>query len=181
MITPLPRLSMSTLHRAANNVRLLGYDRASLRSGIVHLGLGAFARAHLAEYTDDALVSDTGDWGITGVSLQRSDQRDRLAPQDGLYTALQRDGAGLQARIIGCVQRMLVAPESPQAVVAVMADPACRIVSLTVTEKGYCHDPATGRLDFVHPDIRADLAHPTAPRSAIGFIAAALERRRAAR
>ena len=103
-MAPLPRLSASTLHHAAKNVRLLGYDRAGLRSGIVHLGLGAFARAHLAEYTDDALVRAHGDWGITGVSLQRPDQRDRLAPQDGLYTALQRDGAGTQARIIGCVQ-----------------------------------------------------------------------------
>jgi fructuronate reductase len=177
----LPRLSASTLHRAAKNVRLLGYDRAALRGGIVHLGLGAFARAHLAEYTDDALARVAGDWGITGVSLQRPDQRDRLAPQDGLYTALQRDGAGTQARIIGCVQRVLVAPEVPQAVVAAMADPTCRIVTLTVTEKGYCHDPASGRLDFAHPDILADLAHPATPRSAIGLIVTALERRRAAR
>jgi fructuronate reductase len=179
--TPLRRLSTSTLHYAAKNVRLLGYDRAAMRSGIVHLGLGAFARAHLAEYTDDALVRAPGDWGITGVSLQRPDQRDRLAPQDGLYTALQRDGAGTQARIIGCVQRVLVAPETPLAVVTAMADPTCRIVTLTVTEKGYCHDPASGRLDFSHPNITADLAHPAAPRSAIGLIVAALERRRAAR
>jgi fructuronate reductase len=179
--TPLPRLSTSTLHHAAKNVRLLSYDRAGMRSGIVHLGLGAFARAHLAEYTDDALARASGDWGITGVSLRRPGQRDRLAPQDGLYTALQRDGAGTQARIIGCVQRVLVAPESPSAVVAAMADPSCRIVTLTVTEKGYCHDPASGRLDFSHGDIRADLAHPAAPRSAIGFIVAALERRSAAR
>jgi fructuronate reductase len=177
----LPRLSTSTLHSTAKNVRLLGYDRAGLRSGIVHLGLGAFARAHLAEYTDDALAHQAGDWGITGVSLQRPDQRDRLAPQDGLYTALQRDGAGAQARIIGCVQRVLVAPETPLAVVTAMADPTCRIVTLTVTEKGYCHDPASGRLDFAHPDILADLAHPAAPRSAIGLIVAALDRRRAAR
>jgi fructuronate reductase len=180
MKTPLRRLSMSTLHHAAKNVRLLGYDRASLRVGIVHLGLGAFARAHLAEYTDDALARASGDWGITGVSLRRPDQRDRLAPQDGLYSVLQRDGSGLQARIIGCVQCVLVAPDSPSAVVAAMADPACRIVSLTVTEKGYCHDPATGRLDLAHPDVRADLAHPAAPRSAIGLMTAALERRRAA-
>lgn len=181
MMTALPRLGTSTLHLAAKNVRLVGYDRATLRGGIVHLGLGAFARAHLAEYTDDALARENGDWGITGVSLQHPDQRNRLAPQDGLYAALQRDGSGLQARIIGCVQRVLVASESPQAVIAAMADPACRIVTLTVTEKGYCHDPATGRLDFAHPDIRADLAHPAAPRTILGFIAAALERRRAAR
>jgi fructuronate reductase len=176
-----PRLNTSTLHSAAKNVRLLGYDRAGMRSGIVHLGLGAFARAHLAEYTDDALARAPGDWGITGVSLRRPHQRDRLAPQDGLYTAIQRDGSGAQARIIGCVQRVLVAREAPPAVVAAMADPACRIVTLTVTEKGYCHDPASGRLDFAHPDITADFAHPAAPRSAIGLIVAALERRRAAR
>ena len=179
-MAPPPRLTAATLHLAAPGTGRPGYDRAGLRPGIVHLGLGAFARAHLAEYTDDALACGPGDWGILGVSLQRPDQRDRLAPQDGLYTLLRRDAAGTAARIIGCVTGVLVAPEAPERVVAAMADPACRIVSLTITEKGYCHDPATGRLDLGHPDIRADLADPAAPRSAVGFIVAALARRRAA-
>jgi fructuronate reductase len=134
----------------------------------------------MAAYTDDVLAIEPGAWGITGVSLQRPDQRDRLAPQDGLYTTLQRDGSFIRAAIIGCVRSVLVAPEDPEAVVAAMADPGCRIVSLTVTEKGYCHDPASGRLDEAHPDIRHDLVNPGTPRSAVGLIAAALDRRRIA-
>ena len=174
-----PRLCAATLGTARAGTGLPEYDRASLRPGIVHLGLGAFVRAHLAAYTEDALALEPGDWGIIGVSLQRPDQRDRLAPQHGLYTTLERDGDGTRARIIGCVGRVLVAPENPGAVLDAMAAPPCRIVSLTVTEKGYCHNPATGRLDTAHPDIVHDLA-AKAPRSAIGLIVAALARRRAA-
>ncbi|HEY4172134.1 MAG TPA: mannitol dehydrogenase family protein, partial [Rhodopila sp.] len=164
------RLSNATLSRAA--VAKPGYDRAMLRPRIVHLGLGAFFRAHGAVYTEDA----GGDWGIVGVSLQRPDQRDRLASQDCLYTTLERDGSGTRARIIGSVLSVLVAPEDPGAVIAALR--AASIVSLTVTEKGYCHNPATGRLDLAHPDILHDLAHPDAPRSAIGFIVAGLAVRR---
>jgi fructuronate reductase len=120
------RLSNATLSRAP--VAKPGYDRATLRPRIVHLGLGAFFRAHGAVYTEDA----GGDWGIVGVSLQRPDQRDRLAPQDGLYTTLERDGGGARARVIGSVLSVLVAPEDPGAVIAALA--AASIVSLTVTE-----------------------------------------------
>jgi fructuronate reductase len=142
-----PRLSAKTLPDAASGTELPGYDRSKLRLGIVHLGLGAFVRAHLATYLDDALAIEPGAWGVAGVSLKRPDQRDRLAPQDGLYTALEREGAGVRARILGCVKTCLVAPEDPEPLLAMMTDRAARIVSLTVTEKGYCHDPATGQLD----------------------------------
>ncbi|HET6238276.1 MAG TPA: mannitol dehydrogenase family protein [Acetobacteraceae bacterium] len=172
------RLSDATLGHARPGTRLPSYDRRALGVGIVHLGIGAFVRAHLAEYTEDALASEPGAWGIAGVSLQRPDQRDRLAPQAGLYTMLRREGANAEARIVGCLRRMLVAPENPAAVVAAMHDPSCRIVSLTVTEKGYCHNPATGRLNADHPDIRHDLANPGAPRTAVGLITAALAARR---
>ena len=176
----LPRLSEATLLQVQPGVALPGYDRRGLEVGIVHLGLGAFARGHLACYTDDVLAIEPGAWGIAGVSLKRPDQRDRLAPQDGLYTTLQRDGGGTLARIIGCLQRTIVAPEAPKALLAAMADNACRIVSLTVTEKGYCHDPATGRLDLGHPDMRHDVQNPSSPRSAVGLVAAALRARRSA-
>ncbi|MGL4442330.1 MAG: mannitol dehydrogenase family protein, partial [Alsobacter sp.] len=156
------------------------YDRARLTPGIVHLGLGAFARAHLCEYTEDALELEFGAWGVVGASLQRPDQRDRLAPQDGLYTLLKRAPSGPDLRLIGCLGEVLVAPENPAALIARMASPDTRIVSLTVTEKGYCHDPATGRLKTDHPDIVHDLAHPDAPRSAVGLIVAALKARRTA-
>ncbi len=149
----------------------------SWRTGIVHLGLGAFSRAHLALYTEDA---GDPDWGILGVSLQRPDQRDLLAPQDCLYTAVERGPEGATARIVTCLTGALVAPEDPEAVLAAMSAAATRIVTLTITEKGYCHDPATGRLNLTHPTIAHDLAHPAAPRGAIGFLVEALRRRQAA-
>ena len=183
MIASLPgqlRLSSATLSRLRSGVPAPAYDRAALETGIVHLGLGAFARAHLATWLDDVLALSPGNWGIAGVSLRRPDQRDRLAPQDCLYTALERDGASLKTRVIGCVTASLVAAENPGRVVKLMANPCIRMVSLTVTEKGYCHDPAGGRLDANHPDIVHDLDHVAAPRSAVGFIVAALELRRRA-
>ncbi len=149
--------------------------------GIVHLGLGAFARAHLALYTEDARAAGgTADWGILGVSLQRPDQRDLLAPQDCLYTALERGPEGPTTRLVTCLTGILVAPEDPEAVLAAMSAAPTRIVTLTITEKGYCHDPATGRLNLSHPTIAHDLAHPAAPRGAIGFLVEALRRRQAA-
>jgi fructuronate reductase len=174
------RLSNATLSALPASVHRPGYDRAALTPGIVHLGLGAFARAHLAEYTDDALERRFGAWGIVGASLQRPDQRDRLKPQDGLYAFLKRAPSGPELRLIGAVLEVLVAPEDPAALVARLAAPETRIVSLTVTEKGYCHDPATGRLKSDHPDIVHDLANPDAPRSAIGLLVAGLKARRAA-
>jgi fructuronate reductase len=176
-ITP-TRLSNSTIVIARAGTQMPAYDRTRLRPGVVHLGLGAFVRAHQALYTEEVLSTEPGDWGMTGVSLQRPDQRDRLMPQGGLYTALQKDRTGVSARIVGCLGSVMVAPEDPVAVVEAMADPSVRIVSLTVTEKGYCIDPATGRLQQHHPDIRHDLEHPGEPRTAVGLILAALERRR---
>ena len=148
--------------------------------GIVHLGLGAFFRAHGALYVAEAMETSGGDWGIVGVSLVRPDQRDRLAPQGFAYTALELGPEGATPRVVEVIENVLVAPENPEAVLAAMSDPRVRIVSLTVTEKGYCHDPATGRLNRTHPDIVHDLAHPDTPRSAPGYLVRALARRRAA-
>jgi fructuronate reductase len=145
----------------------------------VHLGLGAFFRAHGAVFVQEAMQHSGGDWGILGVSLQRPDMRDALAPQGGVYTALELGPQGEVPRLVTSVSGVLVAPENPRAVLDSMADPAVRIVSLTVTEKGYCHEPATGRLNLCHPDIVHDLAQPL-PRSAPGFLVRALARRFAA-
>jgi fructuronate reductase len=172
------RLSTATLPTLPATIRRPAYDRAALGPGIVHLGLGAFARGHLAEYTDDALEHAFGVWGIVGASLQRPDQRDRLEPQEGLYTLLKRSPAGPELRIVGSVLDVLVAPENPAALIARLASTETKIVSLTVTEKGYRHDPATGRLKADHPDIVHDLANPLAPRSAIGLLVAGLKARR---
>jgi fructuronate reductase len=172
------RLGEAALERLPAEVRVPSCRRADLAPGIVHLGVGAFHRAHQAVYTELALEHAWGPWGICGVSLRRPEMRDRLAPQDGLYTVAERDGAGAHLSVIGCLKRLLVASEDPQEVIEQIATPATAIISLTVTEKGYCHDPASGRLDWSHPDIRHDLATPERPRSAVGMLVAGLERRR---
>ena len=172
------RLSQRTLDQVPADIRRPGYDRTRLRTGIVHLGLGAFHRAHQAAYTQPLLAEDPS-WGILGVSLRRPDTRDALAPQDGLYTLAQRDGSGETLEIIGALTGICVAPEDPPALVARMAHPDVRVVTLTITEKAYCRNPATGQLDETDPAVLADLANPDRPGTAIGFLAAALRARRA--
>jgi len=156
------------------------YNRAALAEGVVHLGLGAFSRAHLAAYLDSLAAGGDLRWGMVGVSLRSADVRDRLAPQDGLYTLLVREGTQETARVMSPLRRLLVAPENPEAVVAAMAQPSVHLVTLTVTEKGYGLDRAGGGLDMANADIAADLASLAAPRTAPGFIVAALARRRVA-
>ncbi len=146
--------------------------------GIVHLGPGAFFRSFVAPWVGEAMAASGGDWGIVGVSLRSAADRDALAPQGFAYTAVEL-GEAETARVIEVIEDVLVAPEDPEAVLARMADPGVRIVSLTVTEKGYCHAPATGRLALDHPDIVHDLG-AALPRSAPGFLVRALQRRRAA-
>ena len=146
-------------------------------AGIVHLGLGAFFRAHAAIYVAEAMARSGGDWGITGVSLQSPGTRDRLEPQGWAYHAVELGPKGETPNLVTILRDVLVAPEDPQAVLNVMAAPTTQIVSLTVTEKGYCHEPATGRLNRDHPDIAHDLGHAL-PRSAPGFLVRALQVRR---
>lgn len=148
-------------------------------TGIVHLGLGAFFRAFGCVYFADAMQAAGGDWGIVGVSLRSPDTRDALKPQDWAYTSVTLTPDGPQTRVIDVLNDVLVAPEDPQAVLDAMCDPGVRIVSLTVTEKGYCHNPATGALNMGHPDILYDLTH-NLPRSAPGYLVRALQQRHAA-
>jgi fructuronate reductase len=172
-------LSLGTLAGLPAAVARPAYDPADLPIGVVHLGIGAFHRAHQAWYLDQ-LAARPGAWGISGVSLRRPDMRDRLAPQDGLYTVIERDGDARRFRVVGTVREVLVAPENPAAVLARLTDPGTRLVTLTITEKGYCLDPATRRLDRNHPDLVADAADPSRPSSAIGYLIEALRRIRAA-
>jgi fructuronate reductase len=174
------RLSTLALSSLPAAIRRPGLDRSITRIGIVHLGLGAFHRAHQAVMIEDCLERGETDWAICGASLRSPETRDALAPQDGLYTLGVRGPEGEALRVIGAIRECLVAPEAPAALIARMAHEKTRIVSLTVTEKGYCHDPATGSLNEAHPDIAHDLANPGAPRSAIGYLAAALMARRRA-
>ncbi|MEP9355629.1 mannitol dehydrogenase family protein [Xanthobacter sp. KR7-65] len=174
------RLSLATLDQLPPAIRRPAYDVAAAQVGVVHLGVGAFHRAHQAAYLDDILGRGHAGWAIAGASLRSPETSDALDPQDGLYTLAERSGAGDALRVIGSLRRLLVAPRDPEALLAAMCDPKVRIVSLTVTEKGYCHDPASGTLDEAHPDIRADLASPQRPVSAPGYLVEALARRRAA-
>ncbi len=160
----------------SNDAVLPSYDRSSVTPGIVHLGIGAFHRAHMAVYVDD-LLQQNPSWGIIGASLRRPDTRDALAPQDFLYSIAIRDASGTSCRVIGSILDILDANTQRSQLIEMLTDPQIRIVSLTVTEKGYCHDPATGELDETHPDIVHDLAHPDSPVSAPGLIVQAIERR----
>ena len=174
------RLSAATLRALPAAVARPRYDRDAVTPGIVHLGLGAFHRAHQAVMTEAVLNAGARDWGIVAASLRSPDTRDALAPQDGLYAVATREDAAEELQVVGALRGLHVAPEDPAALLRAMSDPAVRIVSLTVTEKGYCHDPATGTLDEAHADILHDLAAPQAPRSAPGFLVEALRLRRAA-
>jgi fructuronate reductase len=157
----------------ARGIHVMDYDRSAVTPGIVHLGIGAFHRAHMAVYVDSLLARNPS-WGIVGASLRRPDTRDALAPQDFLYSLAIRDASGTRPRIIGSILDVLDANIQRAELIETMAAPAIRIVSLTVTEKGYCHDPSTGELDEKHPDIVHDLSHPQTPISAPGIIVAAL-------
>lgn len=171
------RLNKNLITELPADVALPRYNREQLTAGIVHLGIGAFHRAHQAFYTEAVLNQFGGNWGIVGSSLRSASVRDQLVPQDCLYTLVERSGEGEKLQLIGAVLDTLVGPENPAALVAQMANTNIKIVSLTITEKGYCHDPATGNLNLNHPDIIHDLQHLDKPVSAIGFLVAALQQR----
>ena len=177
------RLHTNTLAQIDASIGRPRYDRGELRAGIVHLGLGAFARAHLAAATEAALHAGGNlRWGIVGVSLRHPDTHDALAPQNCLYTLALRDAAADGApreslQVIGALTQVLVASRDPRAVLERIAHRDTRILSLTVTEKGYSHDPATGALRLQDPDIEHDLLHHDTPRSALGFVVLGLRLR----
>lgn len=174
------RLNEAALKGLSADVAVPGYDRAQVKTGVVHLGIGAFHRAHQAVVFDDAIKSGDPRWGVLGASLRSPGVRDQLNPQDGLYTLVVRDGSDEHLRVVGACAGVMVGPENPAALVATMADADVHIVTLTVTEKGYRLDPATGDLLLDDPEVAADLADIASPRTAPGFIVAALKLRKAA-
>ncbi|MGC3005590.1 mannitol dehydrogenase family protein, partial [Streptomyces sp. G35A] len=127
------RLSQATIGRLPEEVERPRYDRSSVRAGVVHLGIGAFHRAHQAVVFDDLVRGGDARWGIRAASLRSPATRDALAPQDGLYSVVVRDGAEERERVIGSVLDVLVAPEDPAALVEALAAPETHIVTLTVT------------------------------------------------
>ncbi len=177
-------LNNDALAGIAGRVAVPGYDRSTVRSGIVHLGVGGFHRAHEAMYVDSLLDAGTAtEWGITGVGLLAQDRKMQqvMQAQDCLYTLIVKNTDGsIEPRVIGSIVDYLFAPDDPDAVLERMADPATRIVSLTITEGGYHVNQTTGSFDDSDPAIRADLEADQPPTTAFGFITEALARRRGA-
>jgi fructuronate reductase len=174
------RLSRRTLHGVLPGVTRPPAAALEAGVGILHLGLGAFHRAHQAMITQRALAIEPGDWAISGASLRSPAVRDALEPQDCLYAVIENDGIHETATVVGVLHEALFAPAQAEALLARLAAPTTRIVTLTVTEKGYCHNPATGGLDLAHPDIRADIADGSPPRSTLGWLVRGLAARRSA-
>jgi fructuronate reductase len=162
------RLSSATLSALPATVTRPAYDRGARGIGIVHFGIGAFHRAHMAAYTDDAMVATAGDWRILGVSLRSPAVREQMQPQNGLYTLVERSAEGSKARIIGSLADVLVASEDRARLVATLAAATTHIVSFTITEKGYCR-AADGSLDLALAD----------DRSAYSYVAEAMAQRKA--
>ena len=176
------RLSAVALDRLPKGVAAPGYDRAALSPGIVHIGVGNFHRAHQAVYLDDLFASGRDhDWAIIGAGVREYDvdMRAKLAAQDWLTTVVEQEAHATNVRVTGSMIDF-VKPFDVAAMLDALSRPAIRIVSLTVTEGGYCIDPATQKFDPRHPEIAYDAAHFDAPKSAFGLIAAGLARRRAA-
>ncbi|MDR6265652.1 mannitol dehydrogenase family protein [Roseobacter sp. N2S] len=174
-------LSNATLGQLADEVRVPRYDRSTLKPGIVHIGLGNFHRAHQAWYLHR--LFDAGlnhDWAIIGAGVRAGDavQREKLLAQDCLTTLIELDPSGKSAEVCGAMIDFLPVEPDNAALITQMADPAIRIVSLTVTEGGYFIDPATGGFATNHADIQHDSTHPDQPCTAFGAIIAALKLRR---
>nr|WP_294693438.1 mannitol dehydrogenase family protein [uncultured Friedmanniella sp.] len=174
---------LDTAHLPELEIPVPGYDRSSVTAGIVHFGVGGFHRAHQAMYLDRLMEQGRAlEWGICGVGVMASDarMRDTMAAQDCLYTLVMKDPDGSWTpKVIGSIVDYLYAPDDPEAVIEKMADPATRIVSLTITEGGYNFSPVTGEFDAENPAVRADLAPGATPTTTFGLVTEALARRRA--
>ena len=176
------RLLQSTLAELPEQVARPTYDRAKLTTGIVHFGVGGFHRAHEAMYLDRLMNDGEAlDSAITGVGVLPHDKRivDTLNAQDGLYTLVLKHPDGTrEPRVIGSIQKMLFAPDDPDAVIDLMASPEVKIVSLTITEGGYLVNQVTGEFEASNPGIQHDLADGASPQTAFGLIVEAIRRRR---
>ena len=171
------RLNEDTLSLAPANVAQPRYDRWKTRVGFAHVGVGAFHRCHQAEYIDDALAAGADDRAEIGVNLRAPSIEDQLSEQDGLYTRLLVEGDTAEARVIGSIRQVLDAERDPDLAIAALAHPGVDIVTMTVTEKGYCHVPSNGSLDWDRPEIAEDLKRPSQRQSLPGFLTDVLARR----
>jgi len=174
-------LSLRNLATLPEKIARPRYAREALRTGILHIGVGNFHRAHQAVYLDDLFNAGKDlDWAIIGAGVRPGDaaMRRALDPQDWLTSVVELEPGANRARVSGSMVGFVPVNEDSRAVVDALDDPALRIVSLTVTEGGYCIDPATGAFNPDHPEISHDAAHLDAPRGVFGVLVAALKRRR---
>ena len=174
------RLSEKSLSQLPASVAKPSYDRSKVVGSIVHLGIGAFHRAHQAMFTDAVLASGDLSWGIVGAGVISADMKNALAPQDFLYALAEMGADSEQVKVIGSIIDVFGGAEDAGKLLAKMSDVSTRIVSITVTEKGYYLDPATGKLQLQAPAIAADLAAPASPKTILGLIVQALKNRKAA-
>ncbi len=177
------RLSLETIENLPDTIRRPLYRREDISPGIMHIGVGNFHRAHQAVYLDDLFnLGRDHDWAIIGAGFRLPDaaMREALEAQDWLTSVVELEPGANHARITGVMVEFLPVQEDRRAILSALADPAIRIVSLTVTEGGYCIDPASGMFDPNHPEICHDAAHADAPLSVFGVLVAALKARRAA-
>ncbi|MCG1037595.1 mannitol dehydrogenase family protein [Polaribacter sargassicola] len=176
------KLNQNNLALIANKVSCPTYNRDNIKTGIVHVGIGGFHRAHEAFYTDQLLHDENvTDWGICGVALLDFDTKiyNVLKNQDGLYTLVIKELDGtLTKRVIGSIVDYLYAPENPLKVIEKMASVDTKIISLTITEGGYNYNEATGEFDFTNPLIHHDLKNPKEPKTIFGYLTAALKLRK---
>jgi fructuronate reductase len=171
--------TLSRPHLAPLRAHLLSPDWREPEIGIVHLGIGNFHRAHQALYTEEAMLARGGDWGICGVTLQGNvTRRDALMAQDGLYSVVERGPGGVRVTVARALREVLAMPFDRVRLFDLLTDPRVRIVSLTVTEKGYCRDPQTGDADFANENVIRDLDNPHEPATVPGILTAALKLRR---
>jgi fructuronate reductase len=176
----MPRLNADTSKQLAETVIQPTYNREATGAGIVHLGVGAFHRGHQAWYTEKVLNQCGGDWGIVGASLRSSTVHQQLQPQDCLYTVLERDSENQKVQLVGAIKDIIVAPEHPGRLLTLLSAESIKVVTLTITEKGYCYDFSSDDLDWDNPDIIHDLfKFPFQPKTAIAYLVAALRERRA--
>jgi mannitol 2-dehydrogenase len=174
-------LTTRTLASLDDRVPTPTYDRTHVSTGVVHIGVGGFHRAHQAMYHDRLMNEGKAlDWGICGVGVMPADRvmQQALHAQEGLYTLLVKHADGTyQPRVIGSIVEYLFAPDDPEKVVETMAAESTRIVSLTVTEGGYNIDHVTGEFDGSNPAVLEELRSGTAPQTSFGFVTEALRRR----
>lgn len=168
------QLSEKNLPVNNSNVTLVPYDRRAVETGVVHFGIGNFHRAHQAVYFDDLLCRGDTRWGITGISLRSGNVQEALLPQDFLYCQAIL-GEEENFRIIGSIKNVIVAPQNPEAVIDIVAAPKTQIVTVTITEKGYCL--TSGKIDAKHPDFAHDMNALATPKTIYGYLAASLIKR----